>query len=306
MEVDLSDCNISEDCQDEILSLLAIYGDDLRIEVSDTLVSLEMDIVPYESEVKMTDQDMRVCFCLGIRVYLDRSLIDVRKCKGLTNYRILEIESLLNRKISEESIFEVIVAARDTLSEMNMRPDGDCSICLSSFGEIKSLYKLNCYHLYHNRCIFRYLYEALIEIRRQNTKLPDTHKLPELLYCPVCRHELNISFDEILRFKSFQYDHEKEMEISDYFSQLAIDRQKRFQINFNKQKSKGSHWTEETNCIIVRHGEQPSDLPEESSNIDLQVHQAHPAPSSNTNKNRSRNNYRYRYKKRREHIQHSS
>lgn len=96
------------------------------------------------------------------------------------------------------------------------------------------------------------------------------------------------------------------MEISDYFSQLAIDRQKRFQINFNKQKSKGSHWTEETNCIIVRHGEQPSDLPEESSNIDLQVHQAHPAPSSNTNKNRSRNNYRYRYKKRREHIQHSS
>lgn len=82
MEVDLSDCNISEDCQDEILSLLAIYGDDLRIEVSDTLVSLEMDIVPYESEVKMTDQDMRVCFCLGIRVYLDRSLIDVRKCKG--------------------------------------------------------------------------------------------------------------------------------------------------------------------------------------------------------------------------------
>jgi len=82
MDIDWSSCEIPEDSQDEIESLVAIYGDELRLDFTSNSVSLEMDIIPCESEIKMSDQDSRVFFCLGITLSANSSALELRKCKG--------------------------------------------------------------------------------------------------------------------------------------------------------------------------------------------------------------------------------
>ena len=40
------------------------------------------------------------------------------------------------------TIYEIIMAARDRLSEMNSSPDGECAICLCCFDNLMGLYKV--------------------------------------------------------------------------------------------------------------------------------------------------------------------
>jgi len=56
--------------------------------------------------------------------------------------------------MENDSIFEVIGSARETLSEMNLKPEGECSICLNKFGDIKKLHKVRFQ-------IAKYIYDAV-------------------------------------------------------------------------------------------------------------------------------------------------
>jgi hypothetical protein len=139
-----------------------------------------------------------------------------RLLKGLTFDRMGILENLMRTSFEEETLFDVISTARETISEMNLEPSGECSICLENFIEISNLYKLNCFHLYHNECIFRYLKENLENILKENKKLPDSHKIPEILRCPVCRYELKIPFEDILEFKILKKNDDLEVELDQF------------------------------------------------------------------------------------------
>ena len=161
---------------------------------------------------------------------------------------------------------------------------------------------MDCYHLYHKSCVFRYLSETLTKIRVENAPLPASHKIPEILHCPVCRHPLAIPFDQILHFKcsnSNADENSETSELSDHFCKLAIERQKKFKNKFFRQKRSGAHWTEETNCLHVRDGNV------ENQNVENpNVQNVENSENSNcSNPPPPRRNYRYRYRKRRDQVQ---
>ena len=76
------------------------------------------------------------------------------KILGLSNQRISELEILMKEILEEDgTIYEIIMAARDRLSEMNSSPDGECAICLCCFDNLIGLYKV--FFIFY--CQFHYI-----------------------------------------------------------------------------------------------------------------------------------------------------
>ena len=69
-------------------------------------------------------------------------MISIKNCKGLSNKRICEIESIVDEMRSgDETIFDLIDAVKQKIDQMNQSPDGECPICLFPF-EKTNLYKV--------------------------------------------------------------------------------------------------------------------------------------------------------------------
>ena len=171
--MEIEETNLSEDIQDEIQSLVAIFEDEISLDIKPDKIILKMAILPCESEVKLIDQEQRVYFELEVLKTDEKSKVLMKKCKGtmivllslhyiindcllhlalsgiypkfsgLSNQRISELESLMKEILEEDgTIYEIIIAARDRLSEMNSSPDGECAICLCCFDNLIGLYKV--------------------------------------------------------------------------------------------------------------------------------------------------------------------
>ena len=137
--------NINEEQQEEIIALASIFEGDLEI-VSETNNSDEtivnIQIHPSEGGVKLSDQELRVTLTLEI-IYGDETKRNsIRNCKGLSNKRICEIESVVEEMHhQDETIFDIIEIIKEKIDEMNQSPDGECPICLFPF-ERNNLYKV--------------------------------------------------------------------------------------------------------------------------------------------------------------------
>ena len=137
--------NINEEQQEEIIALASIFEGDLEI-VSETNNSDEtivnIQIHPSEGGVKLSDQELRVTLTLEI-IYGDETKRNsIRNCKGLSNKRICEIESVVEEMHNQdETIFDIIEIIKEKIDEMNQSPDGECPICLFPF-ERNNLYKV--------------------------------------------------------------------------------------------------------------------------------------------------------------------
>ena len=138
--------NINEDKQEEIIALASIFEGDLEIvEINDsdeTIINIQ--IHPSEGGVKLSDQELRVTLTLEIiyGFYGDKTKLSIRNCKGLSNKRICEIESVVVEMQEENNhIFDIIDIIKEKIDIMNQSPDGECPICLFPF-ERTNLYKV--------------------------------------------------------------------------------------------------------------------------------------------------------------------
>ena len=135
--------NINEEQQEEIIALASIFEGDLEIvpeaQLGETIVNIQ--IHPSEGGVKLSDQELRVTLTLEI-IYRETKRLSIRNCKGLSNKRICEIESIVEEMHSQdETIFDIIEIIKEKIDEMNQSPDGECPICLFPF-ERNNLYKV--------------------------------------------------------------------------------------------------------------------------------------------------------------------
>ena len=135
--------NINEEQQEEIIALASIFEGDLEIvpeaQSGETIVNIQ--IHPSEGGVKLSDQELRVTLILEI-IYGETKRLSIRNCKGLSNKRICEIESIVEEMHSQdETIFDIIEIIKEKIDEMNQSPDGECPICLFPF-ERNNLYKV--------------------------------------------------------------------------------------------------------------------------------------------------------------------
>ena len=138
--------NINEEKQEEIIALASIFEGDLEIvnadngTLNETIINIQ--IHPSEGGVKLSDQELRVTLTLEI-IYGVETKLSIRNCKGLSNKRICEIESVVEEmKNQDETIFDIIDIVKEKIDEMNQSPDGECPICLFPF-ERNNLYKVN-------------------------------------------------------------------------------------------------------------------------------------------------------------------
>ena len=83
--MEIADTELSEDIQDEIQSLLAIFEDEISLNIKKDQIVLRMAILPCESEVKLIDQEQRVFFELEVLIKVEKTSIFMKKCKGLQN-----------------------------------------------------------------------------------------------------------------------------------------------------------------------------------------------------------------------------
>ena len=135
--------NINEEQQEEIIALASIFEGDLEIvpeaQSGETIVNIQ--IHPSEGGVKLSDQELRVTLTLEI-IYGETKRLSIRNCKGLSNKRICEIETIVEEMHSQdETIFDIIEIIKEKIDEMNQSPDGECPICLFPF-ERNNLYKV--------------------------------------------------------------------------------------------------------------------------------------------------------------------
>ena len=136
--------NINEDKQEEIIALASIFEGDLEINDSDETI-INIEIHPSEGGVKLSDQELRVTLTLEI-IYGDKQTnktkLSIRNCKGLSNKRICEIESVVVEMQEENNhIFDIIDIIKEKIDIMNQSPDSECPICLFPF-ERTNLYKV--------------------------------------------------------------------------------------------------------------------------------------------------------------------
>ena len=137
---------IDEEKQEEIIALASIFEGDLEIipetQSGETIVNIQ--IHPSEGGVKLSDQELRVTLTLEI-IYGEhgtKRCYSIRNCKGLSNKRICEIESVVEEMHNkDETIFDIIETIKEKIDEMNQSPDGECPICLFPF-ERNNLYKV--------------------------------------------------------------------------------------------------------------------------------------------------------------------
>ena len=103
--------NINEEQQEEIIALASIFEGDLEIvpeaQSGETIVNIQ--IHPSEGGVKLSDQELRVTLTLEI-IYGETKRLSIRNCKGLSNKRICEIETIVEEMHSQdETIFDITV-----------------------------------------------------------------------------------------------------------------------------------------------------------------------------------------------------
>jgi hypothetical protein len=83
MEDKLSECDfLSEDMFDEIIGLIAIFDDELKVKIHLSNVLLEIEILPCENEDKLDDQNIRISFILQFKISEKEKLYFIRHCKG--------------------------------------------------------------------------------------------------------------------------------------------------------------------------------------------------------------------------------
>ena len=195
----------------------------------------------------MSGQERRVTFLLDI-LYSDAlpRKVKVKNCRGLSISRVEILEKNVKSVADDDPIFELIENVKDLIFEMNLKPDGECSICLYPYQNNSQLYKADCFHLFHSDCFTKYFFETSSRIKSENKKLPDDHKISENIHCPVCREVLNVSAADFRKFRNKSTNSGTEMEpdvfLKNKFAKLAIERQKSFSQNFSLQKENDSHF----------------------------------------------------------------
>ena len=93
-------------------------------------------------------------------------------------------------------------------------------------------------------CFTHFLFETLSRVKKENEKLPDDHKVSELIHCPVCREVLDVTANQFRRHKGKFIDKcdNRENNDKDYIK-IAIQRQKLFsKQHFEKQKLNDGHF----------------------------------------------------------------
>ena len=80
--MEIEETNLSEDIQDEIQSLVAIFEDEISLDIKPDKIILKMAILPCESEVKLIDQEQRVYFELEVLKTEEKTKVFMKKCKG--------------------------------------------------------------------------------------------------------------------------------------------------------------------------------------------------------------------------------
>ena len=80
--MEIEETNLSEDIQEEIQSFVAIFEDEISLDIKPDEIILKMAILPCESEVKLIDQEQRVYFELEVLKTEEKSKVFMKKCKG--------------------------------------------------------------------------------------------------------------------------------------------------------------------------------------------------------------------------------
>ena len=209
--------------------------------------------------------------------------------------------------MADDSLFEIVDAIRDEISNMNEVPDGECPICWEKFESFEESEQLECYHLFHRDCLWQFWKSALQAICEENKSLPDDHKKPEQVFCPTCRIVVNIPKRKILKFKPRQRKCSNRQDVlMDEFAALAIEKQKEFSSSFRKQVDAGGHWDENEGVLVVIRDPVPEPENEPS---EINGDNEHEKPEEKleepkieiSQENKKRNNRRRNYNQRRAH-----
>lgn len=109
-----------------------------------------------------------------------------------------DIERLAQEKINEPMLYDLILFAKDVITNQNL-PHTLCSICLDTFMSECDVYKTSQFHFFHKQCIANYIdfeikrHEKLVSELFENDKF--AKNIPELsIQCPLCRQE-DIHYD---------------------------------------------------------------------------------------------------------------
>jgi len=284
---------LSDELREELESFVAIF-EETSLSESDKCVRLKLEIFPSESE---NDEDKRLSCTIEIEAENDKKICSISRCKGLTNERQTMLDKIV-KEMACDSLFEIVDAIRDEISNMNEVPDGECPICLEKFESFEESEKLECYHLFHRDCLWQFWKSALQAICEENKSLPADHKKPEQVFCPTCRIVADIPKRKILKFKPRQRKISRQDSLMDKFAALAIEKQKKFSSSFRKQVDAGGHWDENEGVLVVVRDPVPEPANEPTDKDDEnqpdKVKQKIETNQDNKKRNNRRRNYNHR------------
>ena len=121
-------------------------------------------------------------------------------------------EELIRKKKKKLFLFQnIIIPVKYNIFEYE-KYGNKCTICLDKFGRIKNVCLTPCNHIFHHKCLRKYIFES---------------KFP---YCPLCKYDLFISLNKIsinykgikIPEKELSLDNEDESENNNYINDIKI------------------------------------------------------------------------------------
>ncbi|XP_030847572.1 scaffold attachment factor B2 isoform X1 [Strongylocentrotus purpuratus] len=201
------------------------------IDVSDKPDSAEVCITLHPATAGNKDAQY---VCLTLIIIVTSEYPDVpasfqfRNPRGLSEDELerisKDLKKLAEEKIGCEMMYDLIQAAKDSLTENNS-PSLPCTICQCLFEESAVFTKTSCYHYFHSFCLAQYL--------KYTEK--DEEEDPK---CPVCREALEVTLLEKLQdAPEPSYDDCPDIVMTPDLRR----RQAKMKAEFERQKAKGGH-----------------------------------------------------------------
>lgn len=246
--------------EEELEILQGIYFDDIiQIELEGSKPFVEILLHPSSDEEIENNKLIKVV----MKAYFPTNypeevpIFEFSAAKGMTDDFLKNIQTgvkdLAENIKGEPMIFEIIQFIKEKLSDLGSLPENYvCSICLSGFEQQTDIYYLQCYHYFHEACLYEHFkhMEKDIEIERNEAlkyRLEWKERKPT---CPECRTDLTQSELDLFRQMKnpkIKPDNTHCIVISDTMRQT----QARMRAIYERQKNAGGIISENDQEIIT-------------------------------------------------------
>ncbi|XP_033748364.1 uncharacterized protein DDB_G0287625-like [Pecten maximus] len=136
--------------------------------------------------------------------------IIIRNPRGIGEEELESLHEAINQLAEERRgghmLYDIIELAKESLTDGNV-PHCPCTICLEHFCEGEEFTRTDCYHYFHQHCLYRYVSHTLESLKSEANQRPKYKELgqddTDKVFCPVCREVIDYDLDH---FKSLSQD----------------------------------------------------------------------------------------------------